>query len=101
MRPRRRGRPDSPMWAWGKMMPVTGTTPLGATTLTFKLDQACAAAIDDAHAAILDEHVGAHLLAVAEGERVVTHYFDCTLPGYRGWRWAVTVARAPRSRTVT
>ena len=38
---------------------------------------------------------------VAEGERLVTHYFDCTLPGYRGWRWAVTVARAPRSKHVT
>ena len=30
-----------------------------------------------------------------------THSFDCTSPAYRGWRWAVTVARAPRSRTAT
>ena len=67
-----------------------------------KLDQACAAAVDLARARrSMDEHVGEHLGAVAEGERVVTHFFECTLPGYRGWRWAVTVARAPRSKHVT
>jgi hypothetical protein len=37
----------------------------------------------------------------AEGERLVTHSFATLAKGYRGWRWAVTVARAPRSRTVT
>ena len=45
--------------------------------------------------------VGEHLQAVAEGDRLVTHLFECLRPGYRGWRWAVTVARAPRSRHVT
>lgn len=45
--------------------------------------------------------VGEHLSAVADGERVVTHSFTCTAKGYRGWRWAVTLARAPRSKTVT
>ena len=49
----------------------------------------------------VDADVGEHLGVVAEGERVVTHFFECTLPGYRGWRWAVTVARAPRSKHVT
>ncbi len=39
--------------------------------------------------------------AVAEGDRLVTHYFECRLAGYRGWRWAVTVTRVPRSRHVT
>jgi hypothetical protein len=37
----------------------------------------------------------------AEGERLVTHSFASLARGYRGWRWAVTVARAPRSRVVT
>ncbi len=37
----------------------------------------------------------------AEDERVTTHLFACTRTGYRGWRWAVTVARAPRLKTVT
>lgn len=45
--------------------------------------------------------VGDHLGVLSEGERLVTHYFACLSPGYRGWRWAVTVARAPRSRTAT
>lgn len=45
--------------------------------------------------------VGEHAGIVAEADRVVTHFFDCRSPGYRGWRWAVTLARAPRSRTVT
>jgi hypothetical protein len=61
----------------------------------------CAAAVDEARAAVEDEHVGEHISVVAEGDRVVTHYFACTLPGYRGWRWAVTLARAPRARNVT
>jgi hypothetical protein len=37
----------------------------------------------------------------AEGERVATHAFAASVPGYAGWYWAVTVARAPRSKTVT
>jgi hypothetical protein len=87
--------------AYGKMSPVTGTTLAGARTPAAKLDQACAAAVELAREAILDEHVGEHLGTLAEGDRVVTHFFDCTLPGYRGWRWAVTVARAPRAKLVT
>jgi hypothetical protein len=42
-------------------------------------------------------HVGAH----AESERVVTHEFESLLPGYKGWRWAVTVSRVPRARHAT
>jgi Protein of unknown function (DUF3027) len=34
-------------------------------------------------------------------DRVVTHFFDCTDRAYAGWRWAVTVARAPRAKVVT
>ena len=45
--------------------------------------------------------VGPHLRVAAEGDRLVTHYFECTLPGYRGWRWAVTVTRGPRSKHIT
>jgi hypothetical protein len=84
---------------WGKMLRVMGTVQAKAPAA--KLDPACAAAVDLARDAILDEHVGEHLGVVAEGERLVTHYFDCSLPGYRGWRWAVTLARAPRAKNVT
>nr|WP_229789371.1 DUF3027 domain-containing protein [Pilimelia terevasa] len=69
-----------------------------------RLDSACAGAVDLARAAITEaaaDDVGGHLGAVAEGERAATHYFGCKLDGYVGWRWAVTVARVPRSRTVT
>lgn len=69
-----------------------------------RLDQVCAAAVEVARAGITEvepSDVGDHLRAVAEGDRLVTHYFDCLLPGYRGWRWAVTVTRIPRSRNVT
>jgi Protein of unknown function (DUF3027) len=47
--------------------------------------------------AVVGEHLGVH----AEGERVVTHLFDSLDPAYPGWRWAVTVTRAPRSKVVT
>ncbi len=32
---------------------------------------------------------------------MVTHFFQCADPAYGAWRWAVTVARAPRSKIVT
>jgi hypothetical protein len=75
------------------------------TTLTSKPDTAAAAAVDDARAALLAQapagDIGEHLGARAEGERLVTHLFDCTRAGYHGWRWSVTVARASRQRHVT
>ena len=45
--------------------------------------------------------VGEYLAATPNAERLVTHLFDCTLSGYRGWRWAVTLSRVPRGRTAT
>jgi len=47
------------------------------------------------------ERVGEHLGFDADDERVVTHYFACLNPAYIGWRWAVTVARASRSKVIT
>ena len=68
-------------------------------------DQACAEAVDlarDALVAVVGAaQVGRHLGVQAEGERIVTHLFDCADPAYTGWRWAVTVVRAPRAKTVT
>jgi hypothetical protein len=45
--------------------------------------------------------VGEHVEAVAEAERLVTHYFTCTASAYRGWRWSVSLARAPRQKQAT
>jgi Protein of unknown function (DUF3027) len=61
------------------------------------VETARAAAIELAGAANVGEHLGAH----ADGERLVTHDFACLDPAYRGWRWAVTLTRASRSKTVT
>ena len=76
-----------------------------ARTRTREPDQVCAEAVDLARAAAVavaaPEGVGGHLGLQAEGERVVTHFFECLDPAYVGWRWAVTVARAPRSKVVT
>jgi hypothetical protein len=68
------------------------------------LDQICAEAVDVARAAaeeLAPGEVGEHLAATAEGDRLVTHFFECRNRAYRGWRWAVTVTRAARSKTVT
>ncbi|WP_067780082.1 DUF3027 domain-containing protein [Actinomyces vulturis] len=48
-----------------------------------------------------DDAVGEHVASASTQQRVVTHYFKCLMPGYRGWRWAATVARAPRARKAT
>lgn len=69
------------------------------------LDDVCAAAVEAARAALLEEAdeavIGEHLGVLAEGPLVVTHYFAGMVPGYTGWRWAVTVTRAPDSDTIT
>ena len=74
-------------------------------TRTREPDQACAEAVDlarDALVAVVGAaQVGRHLGVQAEGERIVTHLFDCADPAYTGWRWAVTVVRAPRAKGVT
>ena len=45
--------------------------------------------------------VGDYLGCVAESERVVSHHFACPHPGYVGWKWSVTVARASRAKQPT
>ncbi|WP_455351089.1 DUF3027 domain-containing protein [Streptomyces sp. SYSU K217416] len=76
-----------------------------ATTRSRTPDRLCAEAVDLARAAAEEAAapgvVGEHVSAVAEGDRVVTHFFECKELGYRGWRWAVTVARASRAKIVT
>jgi len=70
-----------------------------------KPDAVLTTAVDAARAALVEDvgegDVGDHLGARAEGDRVATHLFECRRPGYRGWRWSVTVARASRYKQVT
>jgi hypothetical protein len=70
-------------------------------------DQVCADAVDLARQSLVDQAgvsqdaIGDHLGVEAVGDRVVTHFFESADRAYGGWRWAVTVTRAPRSKTVT
>ncbi|MCT2592730.1 DUF3027 domain-containing protein [Streptomyces sp. N2-109] len=68
-------------------------------------DRLCAEAVElareAAQATAAPGRVGDWIEAVADGDRVVTHLFECHEPGYRGWRWATTVARASRAKVVT
>lgn len=75
------------------------------TTRHAEPDHACAEAVDLARQAAVDDagvsQVGDHVGIEVEGDRVLTHLFNCLNPAYVGWRWAVTVARASRSKVVT
>src|ERR1035438_2317115 len=68
-------------------------------------DEACAQATDLARGAAEEVagagRVGAHVGIQADGDRVVTHLFSCLDQAYQGWCWAVTLARASWSQTVT
>jgi hypothetical protein len=85
---------------------VRSTSPAAARrSRTPSVDAAAAAAVDVARAAAEEtsspDYVGDHLGLLPEGDRVVTHYFACLDPAYRGWRWAVSVVRASRAKNVT
>lgn len=61
-------------------------------------------AVDLARRALLELEpagVGAHLGVAAEDESAATHRFEATLPGYRGWQWAVVVAAPPEAEYAT
>ncbi|RJO78796.1 DUF3027 domain-containing protein [Nocardia panacis] len=47
------------------------------------------------------EAVGAHLGVTGEDECAATHHFEATMPGYRGWQWAVVVAAPPQAEYAT
>lgn len=70
-----------------------------------RLDAVSANAIELARAALeeatLPGQVGEHLRVEASGDRIVTHVFACTMPGYRGWSWVAILARAPRAKAPT
>ncbi len=72
-------------------------------------DEVLAAAVEPARAAAAEvagdpaavgDHQGVTAEVLADDADpalgvVVTHFFAATLPGYRGWHWAVTLARVP------
>jgi hypothetical protein len=85
---------------------VTTATTVKPTSRRTAPDAVLSAAVDIARSAAEDvgggaAHVGEHLGAQSDGERLLTHHFACLDPAYRGWRWAVTVTRVSRSKKVT
>lgn len=68
-------------------------------------DKILAKQVDFARDALADiaksEEIGEHLRVEAAGERVVTHFFQCLKAGYKGWVWAVSLARVPHARVGT
>lgn len=73
-------------------------------THAVKADAVLSAAVECARAAAVEvgaDAVGEHLSVDCTAERMVTHRFASLAPGYRGWYWAVTLTRPPRSRTAT
>jgi hypothetical protein len=84
---------------------AAATAPRTSDRSRSKADAVCVDAVDAAREAAAVEagpgQVGEHLGHLVEGERLVTHLFACTHPGYVGWRWAVTVTRASRAKVVT
>ncbi|MGH3415117.1 MAG: DUF3027 domain-containing protein [Actinocrinis sp.] len=84
---------------------MSATTTRTRPSRTPVLDPACAEAVELARAAAEDvagiDGVGDHLGVIADGERTATHHFAARERGYVGWRWAVTVTRASRSKLVT
>ncbi|MFM6849653.1 MAG: DUF3027 domain-containing protein, partial [Terrabacter sp.] len=75
------------------------------TTPSTKKDALLLAAADLARAALdgvaEPGTVGGHLGMDMLEERLGMHWFECTSPGYRGWRWGVSVARVPRGKVAT
>jgi hypothetical protein len=69
-----------------------------------RADAVCAAAVEIARAAAVEDGrgtVGGYVGLEVDGERLVTHLFECTESGYRGWRWGVQVVRGARAKDVT
>lgn len=75
------------------------------TSVDVPVDPVLSASIDLAREAVVAEagadKVGDHLGMAMEDERLATHLFDCASAGYRGWRWAVTLARTPDENVPT
>ncbi|MDC4232201.1 DUF3027 domain-containing protein [Actinomyces sp. B33] len=76
-----------------------------ARTRTVKKDAVLEAAVETAREAARSiahpREVGDHIAFTMDADRLGTHWFACTEPGYSGWCWTVSVARVPRGRTAT
>jgi Protein of unknown function (DUF3027) len=70
---------------------------LNDPALVTEVDLARAAAQEEAG----DERVGEYVAYHIEDSAAVTHLFEADKPGYRGWRWAVTITTAGVDTDIT
>ncbi len=60
-------------------------------------DETLLAAVDAARAALLEitpaDTIGEPVGHIVEGEHVMSLLFDCTMTGYPGWHWTVSLSR--------
>lgn len=83
----------------------TGADEEHATQRAWRRDEVLLSAVDlaleateeTARAGMVGEHLGAMMI----GERLAVHRFATLNPGYPGWVWEVSLARAPRSKKAT
>ena len=84
---------------------ITSTPAEKSSRSAVKTDAVLAAAQDVARAALEEitepDSIGQYIGSAMIADRLATHYFLCTSPGYRGWAWAVTDARVPRGKVAT
>lgn len=77
------------------------TQPAGASEPDSVLAKQSDLARDALKSITKDTEVGDHLRVEATGQRLVTHFFECLKPGYKGWVWAVSLTRVPHGRIGT
>ena len=76
----------------GKSKQVSGVDPFNAA------DLARSAALEDARD---EKYVGELLATDSDGDHLATYQFAANLPGYVGWRWAVTIAKVDSESEAT
>ncbi len=72
---------------------------------TLSADPILEGAVERAREALLEAtdvaNVGQSIGTTVDGERSVSHLFECLQSGYAGWYWAVSITRAPDAEKVT
>jgi hypothetical protein len=81
-----------------KTYPVVTNVEVNKNDIFGALDMAKQAVIEDAGKR---EYVGEFYSIDSDEERIATYLFEAKLPGYDGWRWAVTVAKVDEQSAPT
>ena len=81
-----------------KTYPTVTNVEVNKNDIFGALDMAKQAVIEDAGKR---EYVGEFYSIDSDEERIATYLFEAKLPGYDGWRWAVTVAKVDEQSAPT